>query len=532
MVGCQPEGEARTRAQAGLPEQDVSEPKRDDERAASRAVEHLTGAEGREVFFRPERYGADAFGLVQPVVHVTDGEGDAAATFECRLHDVSQNGVAFRWERGTTPPTVGMTLPRLRVAFDGHVAYDGSARISSVREDGGAHLVGAAFVDSLMDVDDVLRLRDVRAWETRRAPKMTLAGKAWHVAGHLAFKAHVSEFRLFLEDAVEEFEALEKEFPSHLLYRDVDSAARAGLIKFVRSQFVRPLIEYSEHIDAILRDASSADWQILREYSHRQIQHLLIRSQFFRRSLHKPLGYPGDYLVLSWIYENGFEGPHLFDRAMDHGQLAFTAAQAVRNRKDLLTAMLLERVRAPRPGGEPLRIVSVASGPAQEFVEFVEALVEPPQPVEIVLFDQDKESLTYAYGRLRRLVDRRFPTTVRVTFLHDSIRRLLHDPAIFDSFGPFDIVICAGLFDYLAMRTAQALATKLYGELREGGVAWIGNMHPSNPSRWLMEMHADWHLMYRTAEELLDLGLQAAGEGRATLADEPTGVNPFLVLRR
>lgn len=492
--------------------------------------EDRLGGEGRKVFFRPERYGVDEFGPVRPVIRLALTAEDAC--FECALHDVSQNGVAIRWQRDEAPPAIGAVLPRLIVSFDGYAAYEGTARVSSIREEDGQRLVGLAFLDSLMDVEDVLRLRDVRAWESRSAPRIRFEGKPWRVEGHHAFKAGVAEFRLFLEDAQAEFEALETEFPSHVFYRDVDSAARAGLIQFVRTWFVRPYIEYSEAIDALLRGASTAEWQHLREYSLRQIQPFMMRSQFFRRSLHKPLGYPGDYRILSWIYEHGFEGATLFDRAMDHGTLSFTAAEAVRGRKSLLKQLLLDHVEGWRGETRPLRVVSVASGPAQEFVELVDSLDDEPPPVEIVLFDQDKEALSYAYGRLRRLVDRRFPDRVRVTFLHDSIRRLLHDPEIFASFGPFDVLICAGLFDYLSTRTAFALAAKLYGEVREGGVALIGNMHPANPSRWLMEQHADWHLVYRTTEELLAMGEALAGADRSRIVQEPTGINPFLVLQR
>jgi hypothetical protein len=492
--------------------------------------EERRGGEGRQVFFRPERYGADAFGLVQPVLRVVAVEG--REPFECRLHDVSQNGVALHWERPEAPPAPGALFPRVTVSFGGYTAYDGAATVSSVRGDEAPRLVGLAFTDSLMDVEDVLALRDVRAWEARNASRISFEGKPWRVTGHDAFKAGVAEFRLFLEDAQAEFESLETEFPSHVFYRDVDSAARAGLIDFVRAQFVRPFVAYSEAIDALLRPAAPAEWQQLREYSLRQIQHFMMRSQFFRRSLHKPLGYPGDYRVLSWIYDHPFEGPALFDRAMDHGTLAFTAAEAVRGRKRLLREMLWSRLSERAPDGPPLRVVSVASGPAQEFLELLESLEEEPPPLEVVLFDQDKEALSYAYGRLRRLALRRFPERVRVTFLHDSIRRLLHAPDIFGSFGPFDVVVCAGLFDYLSDRTALALAAKLYQQVRDGGIAWIGNMRPHNPSRWLMEQHADWHLVYRTPEELLRLGQAVAGDGRVSLAEEPTGVNPFLVLQR
>ena len=70
-------------------------------------------------------------------------------------------------------------------------------------------------------------------------------------------------------------------------------------------------------------------------------------------------------------------------------------------------------------------------------------------PVDVVMFDQDKGALAYAYRRIQPLTENRQGPAVRILYLHESIKRLLHDRTLFDEFGAFDLIYSAGLFDYL-----------------------------------------------------------------------------------
>ncbi|HZU82247.1 MAG TPA: class I SAM-dependent methyltransferase, partial [Polyangiaceae bacterium] len=190
---------------------------------------------------------------------------------------------------------------------------------------------------------------------------------------------------------------------------------------------------------------------------------------------------------------------------------------------------LADRLDA-RPGREPLRVLSIAAGPAQEVYELLRDRKSLPCPLEVVLFDQDEGALSYAYGRLKGLVDSKWPEGVRIVYLHDSIKRLLKDPGIFAPFGRFDVVFCCGLFDYLALRTAVVLCRSLFQNLEEGGSLYVGNMVPDNPNRWFMELHLDWFLLYRTRAELLDMARLAVPDARIDIVEEATGLNPFVSL--
>jgi extracellular factor (EF) 3-hydroxypalmitic acid methyl ester biosynthesis protein len=500
------------------------------------AYAELEGGRGREVFFRPQRYQRDDLGSVRPVVRVTFGptadRPGGPLSRECALHDVSQNGVALELPAGVSVQ-IGAVLPELVLSFDGHELYRGEARVGSVRELGGKTILGASLLDSLINIDDVLQLRDVKAWTVDGAKGLGLGlpEQVWRVAGHDRFKALVAELRLFFEDANQRLGELESSLPWHVTHGSPDSPARDALVERLRAEFVPDVVRYSDDIDAALRSANPVEVQALKEYSIRHIHHFLMMCPWMHRALHKPLGYPGDYEVMKYVYELNFEGPTLFAKSLSMAFLETAAARAVRSRKDAIKKHLSEHIDA-HSSGEPLRILSIASGPAQEIYELLSERTSLAGPIEIVLFDQDKGALSYAFSRLKRLVDSRWNGVVQIVYLYDSIKRLLRDQNIFASLKRSDVIVCCGLFDYLQMPTAVSLCRKFYGCLNKGGVAYIGNMVPTNPGRWFMELHLDWFLIYRTHAEMLAFASRAAPNAQVRILEEETGVNPFVVVKR
>jgi len=69
-------------------------------------------------------------------------------------------------------------------------------------------------------------------------------------------------------------------------------------------------------------------------------------------------------------------------------------------------------------------------------------------------------------------------------------------------------------------------------QLAPGGEALIANMVPENPSRWYMEHHLEWNLIYRTHADLLEMGARAAPHAKLQIREEESGINPFLEIAR
>ena len=484
------------------------------------------GSDGRRVYFRPDRYLRADLGPVGVVVELSLGE----ERHRCELFDVSQSGVAFDWP-STIPVESGLMLPEILVKFDDHEAYRGEARVSSIRRDGTRTIVGVSLTDTLMNIEDVLHLRDVKAWASGGESRGLGSREApWNVLGHERFKALVAELRLNLEDTQARFAELEASLPWHVAHGDQDSPAREALIERVRSEFVASVVRVLNEIDMTFRLASRKETEALREFSGRFLHDFFMQSPVMHRSRHKPLGYPGDFEVMRGIYGDHFAGATLFAKALNLVFVSTPAAVAVRGRKDMIKHRLSELLDAPG-AGNPLRILSIAAGPAQEVFELLEERHDVPRPLEIVLFDQDKRALSFSSGRLRRAAAR-FGDRVKLLHLHDSIKHLLRGAAVFDGHGTFDAVYSSGLFDYLQRPTAVSLCRSLYSLVAPGGTLYIGNMAPSCPTRWVMELHLDWYLVYRERSELLDIARQAAPGAHLEILEEVMRVNPFVALTK
>ena len=482
-----------------------------------RTYEELDGAQGREVFFRPQRYSAADLAPLKATVSVRAG----GEQHQCPLLDVSQSGVAFECPPGLRV-AVGDRLAELAVAFDEHEPFRGEGRVGSVRESQGVTVVGVSFEGPLLPIDEVLHLRSIRTF----APQGVVPVGSWRAPGHDRFKVLVSELRLYLQDVEQHLARLEKDLPWHVLHGE-GAAARSALMEKLRTSVVADVVRATEEIDTAVRSAPPAHVPALVHWSRRQLHEFMMLAPAMARAFQKPFGYPGDYEVMRFIYEKPFEGPSLFAKtlslAFDHTK----AAHAVRYRKDLVKRQIAGLCEA----GRPLRILAVACGPAQEIVELLQETAEFP-PLEIVLFDQDKGALACAYRRLMPLVDVRHQGRVKLVYLHESIKRLLRDSELFATFGSFDLIYSVGLFDYLRPTTAVVLARNLEARLLPGGRLLIANMVPDMPSRWYMEHHLDWWLILRSRPELLELAHRAAPHARLQILEEESGVNPFVELAR
>lgn len=485
------------------------------------------GAEGRDVYFRPDRYQLSDLGPIGVAVEFLHKD----EIYRCNLCDVSQNGVAFEWP-AQLPVEVGSMLARMIVRFDEHEAYHGQAKVSSIRRGDGKTIVGVSFVETLMNIEDVLHLRDVKALTGGGSAKgLGLSDAPWKVPGQERFKARVSEMRLLLEDGERKLTELEASLPWNVVHGDQHSPARDALVQRIRSEFMSGVLELSNEIDAALRLSPRADRDALREYSRRFLHGYLMQSPWVHRAHHKPLGYPGDYEVMNGLYGNHFSGSNLFAKAVNLCFVSTPAAVAVRARKDMIKRRLSALIDSAAPGSK-LRILSIAAGPAQEIFELLQERTHIPCALEIVLFDQDRRALSFSYGRLKRLVGSRWQSEVTLLHLHDSIKRLLRGATVFSGQGVFDAIYSCGLFDYLQLPTAVSLCTSLYALLAPRGTLYIGNMVPSCQSRWIMELHLDWFLVYRERSEMLELARVAAPDALIEIVEEDTGVDPFVALTR
>jgi SAM-dependent methyltransferase len=479
--------------------------------------------------FRAKRLRLAELGPVEVEV-VVSAQGAARS---CALRDISTSGAAFEWP-AELETSRGARLTDLSVLCDHQEVYRGDARIQAVREVGGQTIVGVSFLGAPMNMEDVRKLREIHEHHAVQQLNILPSEQDWHSGdeGVHHFEALVAELYLFLREARDRFAALERDLPWSVVHGEKVTPARRVLMGQLQTGFVPAYVAYTERIDAALRRAPPTQADSMKAFSRALLHDTLLQAPFMHRCLTKPQGYPGDYVVMQYLYERHFEGPSLLAKAIHLGTVNTRGARAVRERKNLLLCAMRDLVRERARRGQRARVVSIAAGPAQETLELILQEPELAPSLDILLFDQDVDALEYVNTRLGAAMQRLGGEGPRTQLRHDTIRALLNDPDIFTSFGDVDLVFASGLFDYLHFHTGVRLIGNLYRILAPGGLLYVGNMVPENPCRWFLEHHLDWVLEYRTREELLAMGDAALPGVEARIVDEATGVNPFLVIPR
>lgn len=281
-----------------------------------------------------------------------------------------------------------------------------------------------------------------------------------------------------------------------------------------------------------IRHLNDVTWRIpaervpaVRRRLKEQLEELLMPAPIFRQSLRKPLGYAGDYLTMSIAYGDHYQGETAYAKYLNRMFCDLSVSRAAISRVDYLRRWIDWAVHDS--AGPSTRILSVACGPAREVRDHLASAAVGKELV-VSLLDQDPRALAFAQAELAPLTGR--GRRVRVAPVNAAVKHLVRDPARFAGLAGQHLIYAAGLFDSLPDHAATSLLRALFALLAPGGSVVVGNLSPRCDSRGFLENLVDWHMIYRTDDELLGLayGLPAA----ATIEREATGVNGFLVLRR
>ncbi len=255
-------------------------------------------------------------------------------------------------------------------------------------------------------------------------------------------------------------------------------------------------------------------------------------SPFAYRTYHKPLGYAGDYEMVNMIARDPYEGGSLFAKAVNLWFLSQWPARAHRNRITLLKVLLVTKA-CGRSRGRPLRVLNLGCGPAREIQEFLaeNALVRP-RPFHSAGFQRRNHP---AHHRVLGELKHRFGRITGIQVQKKSVQQVLKDGA--KPRGPgaephYDLIYCAGLFDYLPDRTCMHLMNVFYGWLAPGGLLVATNVDDCKPFRHMLEFVLDWHLIYRGVKKSAALLPERAAAESARILKDPTEVNVFIEVRK
>jgi SAM-dependent methyltransferase len=487
-----------------------------------RSYESLMGAAGRSVFFRPERQrvrellSRDA----RPKLLV---QGD-----EYPLFDISMNGVSFLSDQVGDLWEVGEPLD-LSLVLHGDEVYRGCARVARTERGPRGTRIGLALTTGFLDLPDILRRDD----EKRLERDLDEGPTALSSRVPDAYKRIVAEMVYFLQfyrKSLDEHEGRYRKSASDVSAPE-DLSSRA--YEAIRRPWWRLQLEAANAAVPCLQDRDVL--LAAKQYTEVLVTPLLSASPFVRRAYEKPLGYPGDYQLMQWCYLNSYDGEGAFARVfhkyfVDDYQLS----RGVRSRRDFVVDLMTrEHYRVLRESNDDasFRVVSLGCGPAREVSDFVAQRRQWPGQIIWTLIDQEEAALSVAYQASRRELGK-WQSNGHLNLLNLSFVQMLSEGIPLQGASSQDLIFSVGLFDYLRESRAQTLLTALYELLAPGGVLAVGNAIAPNDFFWAAEFLADWTLLYRSKQEMLDLAALIPPTAEVSVVMEPSHAYHFLLVRK
>jgi len=451
----------------------------------------------------------------------------------CRVKDYSRTGLSFYLEDGSLLLHIGDIISDLRFYSFSQEVHAASATVIHIEDEEKEGLIvsciGCSYNDQPMDVYSVVRADKINKLQNdfldfvqTMAIEENLDPEFVNLTSHLQFI--MDGFMRRLDDDLKNI-------------RREDEGIQDAMLETLRELAFDALFDelnrYYDHFTTIIsRFTDSKQHFIHREFFQKRLNEYLSRSALFHRSIAKPLGYAGDFEMMNIIYRNSFEGGTLFAQVLNKVDCEGTAARAVRNRRSYLYRKLRDLL-TNNAGGNELKLISVACGPAHEFADLIKGFdgKELPFSIDFIAMDQDSLALDDARSRIEPLVEGN--PRIKVYFEQDNIKRLIVEKNTGRNlYLGADIVYTAGLFDYLSDRASNRLVHKLYSFLKPGGLLTIGNFGTYNPQRFIMEYGAEWFLIHRSEDELKRLASGLPGNPGLVVEKEPEGVNLFLNIRK
>jgi hypothetical protein len=223
------------------------------------------------------------------------------------------------------------------------------------------------------------------------------------------------------------------------------------------------------------------------------------QSWFMHRALVKPRGYPGDYELLTAIYNRQTRSKG-FGGYLDRYFLNTTLGRAVPARMRAVREFLLEELNA-REGD--VSILNVASGPCREYTE--QFFPTQGRNVRLTCLDNDQMALDFVTDNVvPHIADRIQVDTVRFNALRMTSSR--HNR---ERFGRPDIIYSVGLCDYIPDQYLIPMLRTWRESVAEGGVVYVAFkdclLYDKAEYQWLV----DWYFYQRTENDCRRLFLEA-----------------------
>jgi extracellular factor (EF) 3-hydroxypalmitic acid methyl ester biosynthesis protein len=444
------------------------------------------------------------------------------------LHRLTRNQVVF--ETYSPEPVLRMSevLSDFTLRHYDQAVYSGKALISNLLQTGGCTVCEALLDDSGIDGFILLPTTNPAQAKASFGQFLQHWGKSYRVLPD--FKSVIGDIHSFLLDLRTWLEQIE------LSIRSSPGGSRATLerewMEALTPETTAAIAGLFDRFEQVAAKVEPEFVPVHQSFARRMIHPLILASPFVYRTLQKPLGYAGDYEMVNMIMRDPYEGASTFAKAFNVCALSRPPIVAHRNRLHYLADKLTQETLRKLASGQRAKILAIGCGPAHEVQMFMRDQHCSDQ-VNFTLVDFDGETLDHA-ARALADVKRTHGRSTGIELVKKSVQQVLKQSAKVAKGGAgeqYDLIYCAGLFDYLPDPVCRSLIGLFDNLLAPGGVQLVTNVD-THSSKREMEYFLEWHLTYRNTQQMKALVSSWIQPDNLTVFRESTGINVFLEIRK
>ena len=444
---------------------------------------------------------------------------------------VTQHGVVFELYNPGIAPRLSEVLGEFQIILQGRTIYSGRAVVSHA-VDADTKVVCEATLDESNWTDSNLVLALEREGGLDKEFKNFL--NEWQKLFKIRpeFKVVIADLQTLLGDLqiwLDRVEIASRSLPSAAQIKwGQEIACKMG------SKVVPAIQNLTERLEDTMNRLEPDSIPTHRAFCRRLLHPLTLCSPFIRRTFYKPLGYAGDYEMVNMMFRDPFEGESLFAKMINAYALQLPPIIGHRNRIHYLGEKLEKESLRVMVRHRDARVFNMGCGPAQEIQRFLTE-DELANYTHFTLVDFNQETLKYT-ARVLNDLKKRHKRKGQIQMVERSVYTILKESerigdGKYAACNQYDLIYCAGLFDYLSDQVCRQLMEIFYAMLLPGGLLIATNVD-NHPARNQTECFLDWHLIHRNTDKMRSLTPQKATPENVSIKRDPSGVNVFMEVRK
>lgn len=449
---------------------------------------------------------------------------------EFQVENISSFGARIERENNDHPLKLNDLYRDASLYIGGEKVFTGDFRIVNEFCESQACSYGISFLSETVDMNQISSIIGLSGRLSSFSTIKRLVSIAEQVDPK--FKVLVADLNTGIQEIRQRLDEEEK----HIKTSSRDSAHSKRMyeyaINMAMSLFSPEMEKMYGSFQTFVDGLPSEQIPVYKKYFRTNFQHLVDETPFMKRAYDKPLGYAGDYGLMLMFYEYEDLGKSLFAQFMHRHSCARPAAVANQNRVTFLSEILVELIEKSSNEKE-FKFATIACGPAREtYLTLKNINNQCPIPIKAILVDQEKSALDHAHKTIMPIANQRGKTNL-VLLREDAVLGIIKGKKFTTEFEGSDVIISAGLFDYLSDRVATKLIGSMYKFLKPGGQLLIGNVSTRNPDKFSMDFFMEWNLVLRNERDMLNLVPEEILKDPGAVSEvisESLGLNIFLRL--